>query len=69
MTNIIVGIILIIIGLYSAIFSKKNAKGTVDFHYKLFKIRFDEKFNEIGFLWGGISFVLVGIWMILSNIL
>jgi hypothetical protein len=53
MTNTIVGILLIIMGLYFAIFSKKHAKGTVDFHYKLFKIRFSEKFNEIGFLWGG----------------
>ena len=69
MTNIIMGIILIIMGLYFAIFSKKHAKYTVGFYYKLLKVRSSEQFNEIGFLWGGIAFVLIGIWMILSNIL
>ncbi|MDH4222329.1 MAG: hypothetical protein OEV55_02195 [candidate division Zixibacteria bacterium] len=51
-------VIVVILGLYMAIFYKQNAANAVEWHSKYTGLRTDEKTFRIIFLLGGIVFVI-----------
>lgn len=68
MNDTVGGLILIILGLYFAIFHKKVAHRTAEFYYKLFHIHFSEKLYQVVFLIVGIAFAVFGLLSILRII-
>lgn len=50
-----------ILGLIFFIFYKKVGKRVADFQYKFFKIKYPEKLLQIGYLLGGLVFMIFGV--------
>jgi len=68
MSNLIGGMVFMILGLFLAIFSNQIALMTASFYRKLFTVHFNEKGYRIGFLIVGILFLVFGILSILHII-
>ena len=59
--NTIGGIVLILMGLWFAISHKRLGLKTSDFYYRLLKVRYSEKYYQLGFLVGGILGIVFGL--------
>lgn len=54
-------LIFIIFGVSLAIFRSQASQAAVEWNYKLFGVRFNEKGYEISFLVAGVFFVVMGV--------